>query len=183
MDPGSVRLDLTTEAGRVLVASAPLVEIERTHVIDAGLRRLGADVLADPFDWEVYLDRTARVEPDRPLTDVLLDQRVLAGVGNEYKNEILFLERLHPLLPFGSLGEADLRALAGRAVRLMRPNSKAGRRVTTGNRTPGMETWVYGRGGRPCRRCRVPILSDHLGSPPRITFWCPSCQPREDRRS
>lgn len=175
-DAGAVRLRLVTEVGVLTVLSAPTVEIERRRVLDAQLSALGPDVLVAPFDWEQYTARAELVAPGRPVADTLLDQRVLAGVGNEYKSEILFLEGLHPLQPFDELSPAAVRGLATRAIALMGANVGRSRRVTTGHPAPGQETWVYGRQGRPCRRCRSGIRSAHLGSPPRLTFWCPRCQ-------
>ena len=173
---GASRLRLETSRGTVTVFAAPTVEIERRRVIDAALASLGPDVLADAFDWAGYGDRAARVNPSRPVLDVLIDQRVLAGIGNEYKSEILFLERLDPLTHWGELGAAEIEALARRAIALMRPNATRGRRITTGAATSGGERWVYDRAGRPCRRCRSKIQSAHVGSPARQTFWCPTCQ-------
>ena len=84
-DYGSVRLGLTTDAGSVWVLSAPTVEVDRRAVIDHRLRRLGADVLAPDFDWERFDLQAGRYPGDRTVSDFLLDQRVMAGVGNEYK--------------------------------------------------------------------------------------------------
>lgn len=174
-DEGAVRLRITTAAGQALVYGAPVVEVERRRVIDASLERLGPDVLADGFDWELFDARASQVDPARAVVDVLLDQRVMAGVGNEYKNEILFLERIHPLRRFE--GVADPRRLADRAITLMTPNARRGTRITTGDPGRGRESWVYGRGGKPCRRCRTAIEVAHLGDPhARITYWCPRCQ-------
>jgi endonuclease-8 len=177
-DPrGAARLILGTERHEATCYAAPTVEVERTRVIDRLIDRLGPDVLADVFDWDLFRERVSKVQPDRAVTDVLLDQRVLAGVGNEYKNEVMFLERLHPLTPFGSLDAGQKDALADRSRRLMLPNAHRSGRVTTGIRGESMESWVFERTGRPCRRCRTPIISDHLGDPfPRITYWCPTCQ-------
>lgn len=177
-DPrGAARLILGTEHHEATCYSAPTIEVERTRVIDRLIDRLGPDVLADEFDWELFRDRASRVAPDRAVTDVLLDQRVLAGVGNEYKNEVMFLERLNPLTPFGSLDADQVDALADRARRLMLPNAHRPGRVTTGVRGDSLESWVFERTGKPCRRCRTAIVSDHLGGRfPRVTYWCPNCQ-------
>lgn len=175
-DPGAARLRLETGQGTVTVLSAPTVEIERRRVIDAALASLGPDVLADPFDWAGFADRTQKVDPARPVIDVITDQRVLAGIGNEYKSEILFLERLHPLTAWGELSDADIEGLARRAVALMGPNATRSRRITTGAATPGGERWVYNRAASGCRRCRSPIQSAELGSPRRRTYWCARCQ-------
>ncbi|MEX1004415.1 MAG: DNA-formamidopyrimidine glycosylase family protein [Acidimicrobiia bacterium] len=173
---GATRLRLETSQGTVTVQAAPTVEIVRRRVIDASLKSLGTDVLADPFDWDSYTARAERVDPARPVTDVIIDQRVLAGIGNEYKNEILFLERLDPLTRWEQLSTADIEALARRAIALMGPNATRSRRITTGAANPGGERWVYQRAGLGCRRCRSPIRVAEMGSPPRRTFWCPVCQ-------
>jgi len=106
---------------------------------------------------------------------------VLAGVGNVFKSEILFAERLHPLTPIGGLDEAALRLLVERAARLLAANRERPRRLTTGVDRPGRRLWVYQRAGEPCRRCAASIAAAWLGTPPRITFWCPSCQPEPAR--
>lgn len=178
-DPGSIRLLLETSRHEAICRSAPTVEVERTRVIDQRLERLGPDVLADVFDWATYRDRVSKVAPDRRIADVLLDQRVLAGIGNEYKNEIMFLEGLHPETPIGDLDPARLDGLAERARKLMVPNANRSGRVTTGLRGRSLESWVFERTGRPCRRCRTAIAAEHIGDPfPRVTYWCPTCQPR-----
>lgn len=176
-DPGAIRLLLQMSRHDAICRSAPTVEVERTRVIDRQLERLGPDVLADTFDWEMYRDRVSKVSPDRRVADFLLDQRVLAGVGNEYKNEIMFLEGLHPETAIGALGSARLDGLADRARRLMIPNANRSGRVTTGVRGRSLESWVFERTGRPCRRCHTAIVAEHIGDPfPRITYWCPACQ-------
>lgn len=178
-DPGSIRLLLQTSRHDAICRSAPTVEVERTRVIDRRLERLGPDVLADAFDWETYRDQVARVAPGRMVADLLLDQRVLAGIGNEYKNEIMFLERLHPETPIGALDPTRIDGLVERARRLMAPNKNRSGRVTTGVRGRSLESWVFERTGRPCRRCRTAIVADHIGDPfPRVTYWCPTCQPK-----
>ena len=175
---GAARLILRTDHHEVVCYAAPTVEVERTRVIDQAMERLGPDVLADDYDWDAFHGRTSKVEPDRHVADVLLDQRIFSGVGNEYKNEILFLEGLHPQVPFGALDDGQVDALASRARRLMLPNAHRSNRVTTGNRGSTMRNWVYDRAGKPCRRCRTPIVAEEIGDPyPRITYWCPNCQP------
>jgi endonuclease VIII len=117
--------------------------------------------------------RRLSAEPARPIGEALLDQRLLAGIGNLYKAEVLFLRGVNPWQPTGSAG--DLGAMAELARRLLDANKDRIGQVTTGNWRRGEETWVYGRRGRPCRRCGTPIRSE--GQQDRVTFWCPSCQP------
>lgn len=173
-DRGAVRLGLTTGAGSVWVLAAPTVEVERRRVIDGELDRLGPDVLADEFDWDRYTERAGRYPGDRTVSDFLLDQRVMAGVGNEYKCEALFLEGIAPDRSMADVDPDTRIALAKRARRIMTPNAQRGRRSTTG-RADG-SVWVYDRAGLPCRRCRTAIVEGWIGTPPRITYWCPSCQ-------
>jgi endonuclease VIII len=97
----------------------------------------------------------------------------LIRIGNPYKAEVLFLGGIDPWRSVGRV--ADLGALAELARRLLEANKERIGQVTTGSWRRGEETWVYGRRGRPCRRCGTPIRSE--GQQDRITYWCPSCQP------
>ena len=126
-------------------------------------------------DWGISGERQQRLsaEPGRPIGEALLDQRILAGIGNVYKAEVLFLRGIDPWRPAGAV--PDPGALVELARRLLDANKERPGHITTGNRHRGEENWVYGRRGRPCRRCGTPIRSE--GQQDRITFWCPSCQP------
>src|SRR5690606_39678746 len=117
------------------------------------LERLGPDILADEFDLAAFEDRASRYPADRTVSDFLLDQRVLAGVGNVYKSEVLFLERLAPDRTMSTVDAAATRHLAARARRLMLPN---GRRRSRSTRGGGDGPIREHRGaGRPCRRRRT----------------------------
>lgn len=169
---GSARLVLGTDSHLAACYSAPTVEIERSEAVARRLRRLGPDLLAE-FDAARFLER-ARAIGGRTVGEVLLDQRVLAGIGNVYKSEVLFLERVNPDTSVDDIDDDVLLALVGRAQALLAAN--VGRpRTTTGWPGQSRETWVYGRSGKPCRRCGTAIAQEeHAG---RLTFWCPSCQP------
>ncbi len=175
---GSARLVLATSAHRVVCYGAPTVAVDRTPAVDAVLARLGPDVLGD-FDDDEFL-RRARTVPDQDIASLLLDQRVIAGIGNVYKCELLFLEGIHPARVVSAISDRQLSALARRARSLMASNIGSGRRVTTGSTTRGQETWVYGRPGRPCRRCGTSIAVDRQRE--RVTYWCPGCQQATDGR-
>jgi endonuclease-8 len=110
------------------------------------------------------------------LADALLDQRTVAGIGNVYKSEVAFLERLDPWSPVRSYDDDELRAALATARRLLQANTRGGARITTGSGRRGEGLWVYGRAGRPCRRCGAPIRSARQGPLARLTFWCPTCQ-------
>lgn len=170
---GSVRLYLRTASGSASCYSAPTVEVDRTPAVEAKLARLGPDLLAD-FDGDEFV-RRARTNDSRTMADLLLDQRVLAGIGNVYKSELLFLEGIHPSTLVGQVSNSRLLGLARRAQKLMSANVGANSRTTTGSRQRGRDTWVYGRAGRPCLRCGHAIRVGSDGD--RVTYWCPDCQP------
>lgn len=170
--PGSARLVLSTGGPIAVCSAARTVEVDRTPAIDAGLSRLGPDPLGD-FDPEEFI-RRARTQNSTAVGDVLLNQRVISGIGNVYKSELLFLAGLDPHKPVDEVSDDHLRDIGADAVRLMAANAGFASRTTTGSRAPDRETWVYGRPGRPCRRCGTAIEMDRQGD--RVTYWCPSCQ-------
>ncbi len=172
----AVRMGLGTELGTVWVLSAPDVDVDRRAVIDHRLRRLGADVLATTFDWARFETQSERYPADRTVSDFLLDQRVMAGIGNEYKCEVLFLEGIDPRTPMSAIDAGARRRLAERARAIMLPNAERPQRTTTGRRHPDSRAWVFERAGRACRRCGTVIEQARVGNPARITYWCPDCQ-------
>jgi endonuclease VIII len=123
----------------------------------------------------------ARLEPTREVGEALVDQRVVAGIGNVYKSETCFLARVDPWRPVGSLRPEEAAELGATAARLMAADIPAGGPIRT-YRPPAAppwsreRTWVYGRRGRPCRRCGTPIRSRGQGEANRATYWCPGCQ-------
>jgi len=141
------------------------------------LRTLGPDLLGVTFDAADALARL-RARPSVALGAALLDQRAAAGIGNVYKSEICFLEGLDPWAPVSSIPDEALLHLLSTARRLLLANagSASARRVTTGIPVPGSSLWVYGRRGRPCRRCGTLILARRQGEQARMTYWCPHCQ-------
>lgn len=172
--PGSARLALTTGTHHAVCFAAPTVDVDRTPRIDRELTQLGPDLLDEGFDPAEFVHR-ARTRDHRAIADVLIDQRVVAGIGNVYKSELLFLTGLHPDKLIADVSDERLLEIARRAERLLKLNLRPGARSTTGERTRGRETWVYDRSGKPCRRCAAPIESKRHGD--RVTFWCPRCQP------
>jgi endonuclease-8 len=111
----------------------------------------------------------------------------MAGLGNVYKSEILFLSKLHPDTPANAVDDAGWLALMELARKLLRANvaeasgqgieTYRGPRRTTGRMNPEDRLWVYSRGGQPCRTCGTPIASRKDGDDARVTYWCPRCQP------
>jgi endonuclease-8 len=136
---------------------------------------LGPDVLGDDWNLDEAL-RRLRAHPDEQIGVALLDQRNLAGIGNLYKVEALFLTGVHPWTRVVDV--ADLPGLVERARTLMRANLHHPEQNTTGDPRRGHDHWVAGRRGRPCRRCGTPVLLGEQGPDlqERVTWWCPRCQ-------
>jgi len=152
-----------------------LFEVVRTADEDTVVGYLGPDLLGENWDASVAIGNLRR-EPDREIGLALLDQRVLAGLGNVYRNELCFLRGALPTRATGDI--ADLPAMVDLAKRLIEANKDRSTRTTTG-RLRGQTFWVYGRDGRPCSRCGTTILRGELGDTElqlRDTYWCPHCQ-------
>lgn len=150
------------------------VEVLRTADEDRIVGHQGSDPLGPHWDPADAARRLAA--DDRAAHVALLDQRNVAGFGNEYVNELLFVRGILPTRP---ASETDTSALVDLGARMIRANLDRRTRTFTGDSRPGRATWVYGRTGRPCRRCGTPIREGALGASPtseRNVFWCPSCQ-------
>ncbi len=180
---------------RVLVCTAeacgvgfniPVAELLSSRDLDRHrqLRALGPDLLAEPFD-RAEVVRRMQARRGEAIAGVLLNQQVLAGIGNVFKSEILFLAGIHPLTPVDDVPPPDLDRIVGIAREQLAANvmtrsqtlsSAIGRR-TTRSLNPRETLWVYSRGGKPCRRCGAAIQSAKSGLDARPTYWCPNCQP------
>ena len=132
------------------------------------LARLGPDALDPAFDAPAAVARARRGPPEQTLADVLLDQRVIAGVGNVWKSEALFDLGLDPRARAADLDDAALGALLSRAAAMMRAHVASG-----AVRRP---TRVYGRANRPCPTCGTRLRAEAQGDEGRRTYWCPTCQ-------
>lgn len=154
----------------------PVLELLPTAQEHRVVGHLGPDLL-DPDADLAEAARRLVDPPDRPVGLALLDQRALAGIGNLYRVEVLFLHGLNPWLPVAAV--PDPRGLVSTAADLLRRNRDRPEQVTTGENAPGRRTYVFERAGRACRRCGTPVRADRQGAPPRdrITYWCPTCQP------
>lgn len=141
-------------------------------------RRVGPDLLAPdaPAFDELPARARALLRAEAPAVDVLLDQRVTAGIGNVYKSELLFLESVPPLLPLAELGDDTLVRLYTRGRALLQKNLGSGPRSTRGAREGSRALWVYRREGEACLRCGEPVRRARLGRGLRSTYWCPVCQ-------
>lgn len=150
------------------------ISVVRTRDEAQLVGHLGPDPLGP--DWDAVEAARRLGADDRPVHVALLDQRNIAGFGNEYANEMLFVRGILPLTP---ASRTDVAALIDVGVRMIRANRDRGERTFTGDSRPGRSTWVYRREGKPCRRCGSVIRAGSLGADPtreRNTFWCPTCQ-------
>jgi endonuclease-8 len=166
---------LVAEDLALAVLRPPVVQYGSKKDVARALLHLGQDLLRD-VDWGA-LAASLDEHRDRAVADVLLDQSVAAGVGNVYKNEVLFLAGVHPARTVEDVGVDGVVALFRQAASLMRENLGPGLRSTTGDRRDDERTWVHGRSGAPCRRCGAALEFLRHGALTRATWWCPTCQP------
>jgi endonuclease-8 len=167
------RIRIILEAGDIQAAGIDLgvLEVlERGHDT-AAVAHLGPDLLGDDWDPRVAAANLA-ADASRTLSETLLDQRVMAGVGNVYCNELCFVTGHLPTAAVSNV--KDPLRMVQRARDMLWLNRSRWNRTTTGDTRRGRELWIYGRAGLPCRRCGTPIESDSSGE--RITYWCPVCQ-------
>jgi endonuclease VIII len=165
---GAAWATLATKSAEAVQFGGPTLRLLRAEAVsrDPVLARLGPDVLAQDFDAQ-RVARSLAGAPERSLGDALLDQHLVAGIGNIFKSEACFAARLDPWQRVGDLSEDQLRGAAQAAHDLMQEAVEEGR----GERT------VYKRAGRPCPHCGTPIRARGQGDANRTTYWCPTCQP------
>jgi endonuclease VIII len=143
--------------------NGPVLELARG---DPRLSHLGPDILASPPDYDEMLERL-RAEPQaRQVGDALLDQRIVAGIGNMWKAEALWEARVSPWRALREVRDVELRDVLDGASRMMRAGVEGARPLRR----------VYRRAGRPCPRCGRIVRSHPQGESPRIAYWCPGCQ-------
>lgn len=165
-----LRAMLETEDTVAACFAAPVVELIRDESIHVG--HLGPDILDDGWNVDDVVKR-ARSSGDRPIAEVLLDQRVTAGIGNVYRCEVLWERKVNPFKAASALQDEELAALFTTARAAMRANLGDNPR----RRFPGYgKAAVHGRAGRPCPRCGTPIKVRAQGEHARLVYWCPRCQ-------
>lgn len=142
-------------------------------------QQLGPDLMRADSDLDAALQRM-RIYHLAPIGEAVMNQTIVAGIGNVYKSETLFLARLNPWTRVGDLPDGVLLEYLADTRRLMRMNRGPGRRVTR-FRADGKRHWVYGRGGEPCHECGGTITLRRQGDAGRTTYWCAACQPAKKR--
>jgi endonuclease-8 len=194
-----MRVLIATEQAVAVGFNVPVAELLTTRELErhSQLRALGPDLLAEesgagpdtsrlgrPFD-AAEIVRRMRARGADAIADVLLNQRVAAGIGNVFKSEILFLAGVDPFTPVSAVNDSDLEHIVAISREQLRANvldrsqtlSPSTGRRTTRSLDPSAKLWVYSRGGKPCRRCGATIRSSKTGLDARLTYWCPHCQP------
>lgn len=177
------RLELEMESGWMTAVDMPVIGVVDTNREDTIVGHLGPDLCSpEPPDIGRITDRL-RSNENRPLAGALLDQRNVAGFGNVYAVEVPFIAGVSPYQPVDSIGDLDALVAAGSA--LIRTNADRGRRNTTGRRLHTSQLWIYGRKGALCPWCSARLDGSRERDTPwqRVSTWCPSCQPIEDRRT
>jgi len=154
-------LVLRGEKAEAILWHGPVLELDDTHV-----RRLGPDILADPPDVEEMLKRMRAADRSLSVGEAVLDQRLVAGIGNMWRAEALWRAQVSPWARLGELSDDELRAVLAEAAQLMRRSLDSGLRQRA----------VYRQAGRPCPRCGTPIASRGQGDANRIAYWCAGCQ-------
>jgi endonuclease VIII len=184
-----MRVVIATDDFEAVGFRIPVAEFLRSESFDFGRTQvghaLGPDLLDPGFDAP-EARRRLRARPAAQIAEALLDQRVMAGIGNVYKSETLFLTAVNPFVVVESLNESQIDRIVDTARDLLQRDVTAGvvpmttyggLRRTTARDNPAQRLWVYGRARQPCRRCGAPIRARKQGPYARLTYWCPTCQP------
>jgi endonuclease VIII len=156
-----------------------VVELVPTADEDSVVGHIGPDLLGEDWGPEAAEEAIRRLgaDPDREIGTALLDQRNLAGLGNMWRCEVLFLRGINPFRPVRDV--ADLPRLVDLSHRILFANRDRAGQASTGSLHRGQSNYVYARKNQPCRRCGTRILKADQGDPltARETYWCPHCQP------
>jgi endonuclease VIII len=166
-----MRIVIGTPECEAVAFNVPVAELTRGRDLERNpaVRTLGPDILAEHFDAAGAAQRIA-ITPEIDIAGALLNQQAVSGIGNIFKCEALYASALDPFTRVADLSREDIVRVVEKARRLMRA-SVAGRRMVFS---------VYGRGGRPCRRCGTVIAQRKGGDAARVTYWCPRCQAPRD---
>ena len=174
-----MRIVIETDAYHAVGFSIPVAEFHTSRELarQNDIAHIGPDLLADDFD-AVEAARRIRARGDVAIADVLLNQRVMAGLGNVFKSELLFIVGIEPFRTVATLGDDVIDEIVALSRKLMQLNVgvDTGSRRTRSSLRPEDRLWVYGRGGEPCRKCGTPIAYRKQGLDARGTYWCPKCQ-------
>ena len=187
-----MRVMIQTADWQAIAFNVPVVEFytARTLERNSQIPKLGPDILSADFTVESGVERLRQyglANPDAEIAVVLLNQRVLAGLGNVYKSEVPFAAGVNPFRAMKTITPKELDVMADLSQRYMKANvldgsgdgiiTYSGNRRTTHSNNREERLWVYGRQGQECRRCGAKIMMRKQGEQARSTYWCPECQP------
>jgi endonuclease VIII len=185
--PQSMRVRIDTADWVAVAFNVPVAEFVTPKALATTdpVAKLGPDLLGRSFDRDEAVRRLS-ASAHQPIAMSLLDQRLVAGIGNVYKSEVLFLSGVNPFTPAGAVPQGTLEHMLDLARGLLKDNvvdSASGQiqtfrnlRQTNRSIDPDQNLWVYGRAGKPCRKCGTPIEMKKMGLDARSTYWCPNCQ-------
>jgi endonuclease-8 len=192
MSRSRMRVMIRTAEWEAVGFNIPVAEFHTARSLErySQIPKLGPDILSEEFTVENGVARLmafARENPEAEIAVLLLDQRVLAGLGNVYKSEVAFAARVNPFRALRTIAQREMEAMVEVAQRYMRANvvdgkgdgivTYSGNRRTTHSSNREERLWVYGREGQECRRCGTPVMMRKQGAQARSTYWCPECQP------
>ena len=188
----AMRALIEVDGWQAVAFNVPVAEFHTAASLirKSGVRKLGPDVLSDGYTADIGFEALrgrAASHPDDEIGNVLLNQRVIAGLGNVYKSEVAFAARVHPFRRMSTITPDEMRQMADVVQRYMKANvldgsgdgivTYGGKRRTTHSANREERLWVYGRRGLECRRCGGTIEYRKQGPGARPTYWCPECQP------
>ena len=187
---GDMRVLIETGSRVAVAFNVPIAEFHSPQSLErhTAIRSVGPDLAAVDFEAAEAV-RRLRASTAPNVASALLDQRAMAGVGNVFKSEILFLCGTNPFAAVRSLGTLDLERIVATSRKLVVLNARApdgprdafysSSRRTTGMMNPRARLWVYDRAGKPCRKCGSLIAFAREGPGARATYWCPECQGKQ----
>jgi len=195
MPRSKMRVALSTADYQAVAFNVPIAEFHTARSLERNSQvpKLGPDILHDEFSIETgvqALRSRAATNPTDEIAVVLLNQRVVAGLGNVYKSEVAFAAGVNPFRPMSSITDREMNTMIEASQKYMKANvldgsgdgivTYSGNRRTTHSMNASDRLWVYRRQGQECRRCGATILSRKQGEQARSTYWCPNCQPFTD---
>lgn len=187
-----MRVAIATADWQAVAFNVPIAEFHTARSLERSSQvpKLGPDILSDEFTVETGIGRLqayGRENPQAEIAAVLLNQRVLAGLGNVYKSEVAFAAGVNPFRAMSTINPREMEVMSEVSQRYMKANvldgsgdgivTYAGNRRTTHSINREERLWVYGRQGQECRRCGALIMMRKQGDQARSTYWCPACQP------
>ena len=185
--PQAMRIRIDTADWVAVAFNVPVAEFVTPKELATTdpVARLGPDLLGREFDRDEAVRRLI-ASAHQPIAMSLLDQRLVAGIGNIYKSEVLFLSGVNPFAAAGAVSKDTLERMMDLARGLLKDNVIDGTspriqtyrnlRMTSPGSGHDESLWVYGRAGKPCRKCGTPIEMKKMGVEARSTYWCPKCQ-------